>query len=437
MNEQDLLVTPIYFLLFLVVGFTYSKKYNPILRSYFLMALFLRMICSVLLGVIYQFNYKGGDTFNYFEVGSYNIWQAYLNEPMAGLSLLFSDGTLTPTNFKYAVKIWFFKDEASMFVSKVASIIDLLTFHTYSATSLFFALISFACSWKLYISLVRHYPQMEKQFAISILFIPSVIFWSSGILKDTLVIGAMFLFLAAILEISYSKKGRFSWMIALVIALLVIYKIKLYILLVLIPALLTSIFYQTWESVRSAMMRYLFILPVVVVLILCIWTATMIISDRSKYALGNIANTSKITAYDIGFISGRGAGSGYNLGEQDGTIGGQLRLFPKAIIASFFRPFIWEVNSPIMLLSALENILILILFLLVTARVVRISDLSRREISVLMFCFLFAISFAFAVGVSTYNFGTLSRYRIPMVPALITGLLLIIRKPNNVIKSKD
>ena len=37
----------------------------------------------------------------------------------------------------------------------------------------------------------------------------------------------------------------------------------------------------------------------------------------------------------------------------------------------------------------------------------------------------FSISFAFAVGVSTFNFGTLVRYKIPLLPFFLVALVLI------------
>jgi hypothetical protein len=41
------------------------------------------------------------------------------------------------------------------------------------------------------------------------------------------------------------------------------------------------------------------------------------------------------------------------------------------------------------------------------------------------FCLGFSLIFAFAVGVSTYNFGTLVRYKIPMLPFFIIALILV------------
>ena len=48
-------------------------------------------------------------------------------------------------------------------------------------------------------------------------------------------------------------------------------------------------------------------------------------------------------------------GNNYNLGQLDGSVGGLLSVAPVAIFTALFRPLFWEIGSPTMLLSALEN----------------------------------------------------------------------------------
>ena len=43
-----------------------------------------------------------------------------------------------------------------------------------------------------------------------------------------------------------------------------------------------------------------------------------------------------------------------------------------------------------------------------------------------LFTLIFSIAFAFAVGVSTFNFGTLVRYKIPLLPFFLVALILIL-----------
>jgi hypothetical protein len=145
--------------------------------------------------------------------------------------------------------------------------------------------------------------------------------------------------------------------------------------------------------------------------------------DR-RYELDVLAKTAYITAYDIGFYTGRGAGSHYSLGELDGTLEGMLQKAPQAINVSLFRPYLWEVNNALMLLSAFESLFIIgfTIYVLGSRRFALIKH-SFKPIT--FFCLIFSLTFAFAVGVSTYNFGTLVRYKIPLIPFYLAAIVLL------------
>ncbi|UOQ76189.1 hypothetical protein MUN84_16540 [Hymenobacter sp. 5516J-16] len=44
---------------------------------------------------------------------------------------------------------------------------------------------------------------------------------------------------------------------------------------------------------------------------------------------------------------------------------------------------------------------------------------------ILLFCFLFAIVFAIGVGINSGNFGTLVRYKIPLMPFYLAALYIM------------
>ncbi len=67
----------------------------------------------------------------------------------------------------------------------------LFCFNTYTVIGLFFALISFGGMWAMYITFLRIYPLAYKKLAIAVFFLPSVFFWGSGLMKDSLCIGAL------------------------------------------------------------------------------------------------------------------------------------------------------------------------------------------------------------------------------------------------------
>ena len=119
----------------------------------------------------------------------------------------------------------------------------------------------------------------------------------------------------------------------------------------------------------------------------------------------------------------REKGSAYYLGDMDGTIGNMLQLSPLALNVTLFRPYLWEVKNPFMLLSALEALGITFLSLTVLLRLK--TRIIRKLFSepFVMFCLTFTLILAVAVGLNSFNFGTLVRYKIPILPFYISSLL--------------
>jgi hypothetical protein len=77
------------------------------------------------------------------------------------------------------------------------------------------------------------------------------------------------------------------------------------------------------------------------------------------------------------------------------------------------------------LLSGLENLFILILFIrmLVKTRVIfLISAISGNPL--LLVCFTFALLYGFFTGVTTPNFGALVRFKIPLLPLFVGGMYI-------------
>ena len=399
---------------------------DSITRKYFLPALYVKIVGALAVGFIYQFYYGGGDTFNYHTHGSRHIWEAFMDSPIKGLRLLMNDGNTYHEVYRYASRILFFSDPQSYAIVKIAAIFDLLTFSSYSSTAVLFAVISFTGMWMLFLTFYEQYPQLHRWIAIAAFFIPSVFFWGSGLLKDTITLGCLGVATYQVYRIFIRK--RFGVMNALVLAISLygIYSIKIYIVLTFLPAAILWIFLANLDAIRSGIAKML-LAPFMISLAIVLGYFAMLKAgeDNPKYSLKNVAKTAQITAYDIRYYTGREAGSGYSLGELDGTLGSMVRLAPQAVNVSLFRPYIWEVRNPLMMLSALESLFLLglCIYIVIKKNVRLLAGLSNPNVC---FALVFAITFAFAVGVSTFNFGTLVRYKIPMLPFFVIALILLL-----------
>ncbi len=426
MELRDFIVTPIFIIIVYAIAYVIRPRVtDDLTRVYFIPALTLKIVGALTVGIIYQFYYGGGDTFNYHTFGSRIVWEAFLDSPVKGFKLLFSDGIDQIDVYKYSSRIPFFGDENSYMIVRIATLIDLLTFSTYSATAIIFAVISFVGVWMFFLTFYKQYPWLHKSLAIAAFYIPSVFFWGSGLLKDTLTLGCLGIATYYIHALFIRWEKSFVTFIILLLALYGLYSIKVYILLVFLPAAILWVFLSNFQSISSTVLKMMVFPFVIVAAIACGYLAMMKAGeDNSRYTLDRLAITAQQTAYDIRYWTGGDAGSGYSLGELDGTWGSMLTLLPSAINVSLFRPYAWEVNNPLMLLASMESLCFLLfsLYILIRYNYKVIRVLTRPDI---IFCVIFSISFAFGVGISTYNFGTLVRYKIPMLPFFLVALVLI------------
>jgi hypothetical protein len=95
---------------------------------------------------------------------------------------------------------------------------------------------------------------------------------------------------------------------------------------------------------------------------------------------------------------------------------------PEAFFNTIFRPFIGESFSLLYLLSGLENLLLLVLFILAIASAFKVNYKHQFHLFYLAIgCFILIA--ATVIGISTPNFGTLIRYRVIFLPFLVYLLL--------------
>ncbi|MEM9895854.1 MAG: hypothetical protein AAF789_05750 [Bacteroidota bacterium] len=419
MGLKDLFITPIYLVIFTVLAYMIRPYVtNRLTRKYFMPALLLRFAGAIMLGVIYQFYYGfGGDTLNFFRQATI-IYEAIWQDPSVGFQLLTaSAGEYNPETFAASSRIYWYRSSTEYFLIKIIGFLSVFTLNTYTAIALFFAVFSFAGSWLMYKVFQERFPISTKYLSYAILFIPSCIFWGSGVLKDTISLGALGILVWGLNKVVYNRSLDLRALVLLLIAAWLIYSIKVYILLCFIPAAFIWWYFENTHAIKEPLFKALLIPLFLFVAVICGYLLLeSVAGTSSKYSLDAIAERAYITSYDIRFYSGKNAGSGYYLGIQDGTWNSLIKLIPSAINVSLFRPYLWEIRNPLMVLSAIEAAIFLILSALLVLNLTTITLRKKLANPLLRMCVIFSLTFAFAVGVSTYNFGSLSRYKIPLLP---------------------
>ena len=422
------------FFLAIVYGIAYSirnRRYPPKhpWRKYYIPALTVKVIGSIFIGLIYAYYYKGGDTFAYFS-HSQIINSSFTESFTKWFNLLLHIPSAYDGNYySYISQMPSYNDPASYTVAAIAAFLSVFTLNTYLPTSILFAFISFTGIWALFKTFASLYPKLTQPIAIAILFIPSVFVWGSGIFKDTICLFGLGWLTYSTFRILVQKDYSAKNMLISVLSFLLIAKVKLYILLGFAPALLMWIFFNYTQGIKNKAQKILvkFMFVVIVIAGLLFFTQRFT-KQLGKYSLENMTQTSVETRGWIYYSSGA-EGSAYSLGEIDPTLQGTLAKFPLAVNVTLFRPYLWESKKIIMVLSAVEAILFLFITLkvLFTVGLVKIWKTINMDPTI-QFCLIFSIIFAFAVGISTYNFGTLSRYKIPCLPFYVLAMILIYYK---------
>ncbi|MDA9952290.1 hypothetical protein N9D46_02595, partial [Chitinophagales bacterium] len=346
MGIQDLLVGPIYFFIIMLIGVNIKNKMkDKEVGDYFLKGLFLKLFGAFGISIVYFFYYGSGDTIFYFQRAKL-IDSVLFSKIDVGLKLLFANPmVIDPQTFGYfnAVRAW---DASSYLVVKLAAISNIFCFNSYLSNAFIFSVLSFVGIWRLYKMLLEIFPEKGQILAWSFLFIPSVFFWGSGILKDNVTYGFLGIFITSFYYLFIKRRQLLKNLFLFIVSTYIIGVIKSYILLAAIPALLAWLFFKYRGNIKSSALRNM-ATPILLVFIIGTGYGAIQLAGSSfnKFSIDNAQEKAEDMqrwhTYRVEVLKG-GEGSSYNLGEVDFTPIGILTKIPKAINAALFRPYLWE-----------------------------------------------------------------------------------------------
>ncbi|MBL4668395.1 MAG: hypothetical protein HRT73_00165 [Flavobacteriales bacterium] len=423
-----------YFILIYFFAYAYKSKKEETDNTYqyFMYALSTKVFGGLGFLFLSVYYWGGGDSFSYFNTAhDYAIF--FLEDSSQALDTLFlSSKDMNWYKYEWAFnRHHFLNSPATYTVVKITSIINLISFNSYLPSTLIYSTLSFLGVWNMYFVFCKLYPHLKKRLLYGFFFIPSVVLWGSGILKDTITIAAIGWLMYAFINLVLLKRKKTKSLILIVIATLSIALLKPYILYVLYPALFLWVQGNLKSLISSNLLRKLFAPFIAVILIMSSYFLSQKLSENAgKYSINKLENTLEGFQSWHTTVSEKKHQSGYTLGDTDFSPLGILKKIPSAIGVTFFRPYIWEVNNASTLLGALEGLVITILtiWLLLKYRL-RLFRLIYRNKDVL-FLLLFSLIFGVVVGISSYNFGALSRYKMPAQMFFVVGMILILDKTN-------
>ena len=430
----DYILGFLYILLIYACAFVYKNnkvKTDPDYK-YFLVALNAKIFGGIGFLLLSLYYWKGGDTFTYYD--SAHQFSKFLTEdPEQGLKiLLLNSETINWFAYDFANGYHKFLGAADTFTAmKITAIINLLSCRSYVTTTILFSFLSFLGTWNMYYVFCKVYPNLKKELLWSIFFIPSVILWGSGILKDTITMAAIGWVLYSFINIIILKRKRALSFLLIIVSTLFIALLKPYILYVLYPALFIWVQSNLKEIITSKLIRNLIAPFIAIMLVFSSYFLLQKLSENAgKYDVNKLEKTLEGFQSWHTTISESHDQSGYTLGEMDFSPMGISKKIPAAIGVTFFRPYVWEIRNASTMLGALEALVLTItsLWLLLTMRMKLFRIIYRNKD--ILFLIIFSLVFGFIVGISSYNFGALSRYKMPAQMFFVVAIVLIFDKTN-------
>lgn len=390
----------------LSTGFMLWKRSAEPLRKFFWPAFLLKMAAGIGIGLLYTFYYTGGDTFNYFHDGI----------TLAGFARRDATGYLAfMWDTDAGAPIWrdlVFNDPRALFLSKVVSVAGLLTGSNYWVIACYFSLSSFAAAWYLVSITHRYNGKLAGAAVVAFLFFPSVVFWSSGILKESLAMAALYFSGAVLLKRWGHQSITVGEWLVVPLCIWILWMLKYYYVAIFLPAAITALVVQRAEQ------RFVWLSPVwglvvwVAVFMIPLSVASMIHPNFYPERFFGVI----VSNYDT-FAALSGPEDRIDYAGLEASAGSILWHSPKALISALFRPFPWEATNVFQGLTAVENCILLVLLVM---SIPRWGDAWQDKDRVLVFSLIvYIVLLGIFLALSTPNFGTLSRYRVGFLPFLV------------------
>lgn len=385
----------------------------------------VKLLGSLVFCITYLFYFKGGDTFLYFK-NTHLLVDFILKNPEEGIGLLFSnEGEQSLSTVSFTRQLIFFNAPSEWAFVRLAAIAGLFGFNSYIVITLMFSFLSFLGSWSLFLFFRSRLPNYDIINFAAAFLIPSCLFWTTGLLKDTLCISFVGFILYSIQSLIEKRKVLNNGVL-LVVSFFLLFSVKSYIAVSLLIALIFWVQFKLLKRINSPTLKKAVGL-VVLIVVVSLATQSKLLFNTIEQQIIFDESIQKIKNYH-GEYSDKEVenASYYSLGTLEYDLFGIIVASPMAIVTTLIRPHPWDTSKPLMLLMSAENFF----FLLFLGLFVFNSKFWRSIKKVLsnddiIFCFIFVMVLATIVGLTSYNFGLLMRLKTPILPFYAFGLITI------------
>lgn len=386
------------------VVFYFVRSQERAQRGALTLALLLRFAGGLVLGCVYFFYYRLGDTISYFADAS-RVADLITHDPAAYWNFLVADedAPLVVSGLMNQVP-------RALFMVKVTSLISFISANNYWVASLYFSLFAGLTAWLFFRTVVKAFPDAAPAAAVAVLFLPSVVFWGSGITKENVALGSLFVLASAFLKLMTGNRvAWFEWILAGV-AFFLAWNLKYYWLAIFMPVVLTSLLIRKVFQlfVKPVKDRILWLSWIFCFLLLVGAVSTV----RPNFHFDHILHV--IAGNHQAFVQSSPPESIIHFYPLNPEWTDMVLNAPLALVSALFRPAVFDVHTVFQAFAAGENLFVLFVAVLALPAAGKIFRSPHKIlfVSVLVYTFVLAIFLA----LSTPNLGTLVRYRVGFLP---------------------
>ncbi len=371
----------------------------------------IKLIAGFLLYLIYTRYYTDratADIFRYFD-DSEILYQSLFTHPYDYIRMLTGyDSASTDLQHYYdAMRNWYntdmvFNDTRTMIrFSAFLKLFSLGTYYPHAVVMCFLSLCGLTALYRFFTSFIEG---KELMLLVAVFLMPSTLIWTSGLIKEAFLIfslGMLFNTLYNLIEKKEVTRRNF-WQ--LIIFLCCLFFIKPYIIFLLAPCI------ASWMLLKNnANTQFLKVVAVYFVYgCLVVFTAEFLFGKRiPKLLLDKQTEFFHVADRDH-------ANSLIQIPPLTNAYSSLIVNAPNAIKNVIFRPSLFEVKNPLILLAAIENLIITI-SLLFSLYFVFKSKFKIASYWVLI-AFFFCMTIFVLTGLVTPILGAIVRYKVPALP---------------------
>ncbi len=431
-RSYEYLLLPLYLIvLYLLLRALGTKHYKHTLQyPYLYLGFSAKMLFSIAFALMSQFYFKEGDTFMYFSSGL-DFKTAFFNNFPDNFHLLTmpSDefGKYYEQNFDNTANFGYINSSSILFFAKISGFLSILAFNGYLLTSVLMGALAFSGMWRLFVLFSNKYPHLIKQIAVCFLFLPSILYWGGGIMRDTICLAGVGWLFSSFYYCFISRTGNWKEVLILLGSFYLLFEVKAYIVIILALVFSLWMLVILFKKIKSSVIRKIILYSITGSLALAwivfYYEVTEFLNNQLFANMVNIVLEAKKN-YEVVNTGTEMAIT--NFTDLRPNFTSIFSNIPIAINNALYRPYIWESTKLNILLSSIENTL-LILLTLITVFARGPLEIFKKLFSnqLLAASFTFSILFAIMIGFSCFNLGSMVRYKIPCLPFYCVSLVLL------------